>query len=72
MTVNKINLNSDIAEKNFKFFKTVDKQLISKINSANISCLYHGGQKDVVESAIKKIIKKKKRSFDRSSYFISR
>ena len=60
MTVNKINLNSDIAEKNFKFFKTVDKQLISKINSANISCLYHGGQKDVVESAIKEIIKKKK------------
>ena len=57
MTLNKINLNSDLAEQDYKFFKKVDKPLISNINSANISCLYHGGTKDVVEKAVLDCIK---------------
>ena len=52
MHLNKINLNSDIAEKDLSFFETVDMQLINKISSANLSCLYHGGSKDVVFKAL--------------------
>ena len=52
MHLNKINLNSDIAEKDLSFFDTVDMQLINKIASANLSCLYHGGSKDVVFKAL--------------------
>ena len=51
MHLNKINLNSDIAEKDLSFFDTIDMQLINKITSANLSCLYHGGSKDVVFKA---------------------
>ena len=50
--MNKINLNSDIAEKDLSFFETVDAQLINKISSANLSCLYHGGSEDVVFKAL--------------------
>ena len=50
--MNKINLNSDIAEKDLSFFETVDSQLINKISSANLSCLYHGGSEDVVFKAL--------------------
>ena len=35
-----------------KFFETVDAQLINKISSANLSCLYHGGSEDVVLKAL--------------------
>ena len=52
MHLNKINLNSDIAEKDLSFFNTIDMQLINKIASANLSCLYHGGSKDVVFKAL--------------------
>ena len=52
MLLNKINLNSDIAEKDLSFFETVDMQLVNKITSANLSCLYHGGSKDVVLKAL--------------------
>ncbi len=52
MHLNKINLNSDIAEKDLSFFETVDMRLLNKINSANLSCLYHGGSKDVVFKAL--------------------
>ena len=52
MHLNKINLNSDIAEKDLSFFDTIDMQLINKIASANLSCLYHGGSKDVVFKAL--------------------
>ena len=36
-------LDSDIAEKDHRFYESVDMQLIDKISSANISCLFHGG-----------------------------
>ena len=52
MHLNKINLNSDIAEKDLSFFDSIDMQLINKIASANLSCLYHGGSKDVVFKAL--------------------
>ena len=52
MHLNKINLNSDIAEKDLSFFETIDVQLINKISSANLSCLYHGGSEDVVFKAL--------------------
>ncbi len=52
MSVNRINFNSDLAERDWDFYETVDKKLISKINSANISCLYHGGMKAVVQQAV--------------------
>ena len=52
MHLNKINLNSDIAEKDLSFFETVDALLINKISSANLSCLYHGGSEDVVFKAL--------------------
>ena len=52
MTVNKINLNSDFAERNIEFFQTVDMPLMANINSANISCLYHGGLEKVVQKAV--------------------
>jgi len=52
MSVNRINFNSDLAERDWDFYETVDKKLISKINSANIPCLYHGGMKAVVQQAV--------------------
>ena len=52
MHLNKINLNSDIAENDLSFFDTIDMQLINKIASANLSCLYHGGSEDVVFKAL--------------------
>ena len=52
MSVNRINFNSDLAERDWDFYETVDKKLISKINSANISCLYHGGMEAVVQQAV--------------------
>ena len=58
MTLNKINLNSDLAEHDFQFYLKVDKPIILNINSANISCLYHGGRKEVVEEAIIECIRK--------------
>tara|TARA_Y100000996_G_C22552605_1_gene654316 strand:- start:1666 stop:2442 length:777 start_codon:yes stop_codon:yes gene_type:complete len=57
MTVNKINLNSDIAEHDFQFYQAVDKPLIASISSANLSCLFHGGQREVVENAVIECIK---------------
>ena len=51
MSVNKINFNSDLAERDFSFYQSVDLPLISKINSANIGCLYHGGVEGVVQKA---------------------
>ena len=52
MHLNKINLNSDIAEKDLNFYEAVDSQLINKISSANLSCLFHGGSKEVVFKAL--------------------
>ena len=52
MSVNKINFNSDLGEQDEIFFNKVDKPLIAQINSANISCLFHGGYHDVVEKAV--------------------
>ena len=52
MHLNKINFNSDIAEKDHSFYESVDMQLIDKISSANISCLFHGGSKEVVSKAL--------------------
>ena len=51
MSVNKINFNSDIAERDLSFYQLVDLPLISHINSANIGCLYHGGIKEVIKKA---------------------
>ena len=51
MSVNKINFNSDLAERDFSFYQSVDLPLISKINSANIGCIYHGGVEGVVQKA---------------------
>ena len=51
MTVNKINFNSDLAERDLSFYQSVDLPLISHINSANIGCLYHGGTEEVVQKA---------------------
>ena len=51
MSVNKINFNSDLAERDFSFYQSVDLPLIFKINSANIGCLYHGGAEEVVQKA---------------------
>ncbi len=51
MSVNKINFNSDLAERDLSFYQSVDLPLISKINSANIGCLYHGGVEEVVQKA---------------------
>tara|TARA_B100000900_G_scaffold203429_1_gene172514 strand:+ start:4460 stop:5230 length:771 start_codon:yes stop_codon:yes gene_type:complete len=51
MSVNKINFNSDIAERDLSFYHSVDLPLISQISSANIGCLYHGGEKEVVQKA---------------------
>ena len=52
MSVNRINFNSDLAERDWDFYEKVDKKLIGKINSANISCLYHGGMEAVVQAAV--------------------
>ena len=43
MHLNKINLNSDIAEKDLSFFETVDAQLINKISSAIFAVYIKGG-----------------------------
>ena len=51
MTVNKINFNSDLAERDLSFYQSVDLPLITQINSANIGCLYHGGVEEVVQKA---------------------
>ena len=51
MSVNKINFNSDLAERDFSFYQSVDLPLIAQINSANIGCLYHGGVEEVVQKA---------------------
>ena len=52
MHLNKINFNSDIAEKDHSFYESVDMQLIDRISSANISCLFHGGSNEVVSKAL--------------------
>ena len=52
MSVNKINFNSDLGEQDENFFTNIDRPLIKQINSANISCLFHGGYPDVVQKAI--------------------
>ena len=51
MSVNKINFNSDLSERDLSFYQSVDLPLISQINSANIGCLYHGGEEEVVKKA---------------------
>ena len=51
MSVNKINFNSDLAERDLSFYQSVDLPLIAQINSANIGCLYHGGAEEVVQKA---------------------
>ena len=51
MSVNKINFNSDLAERDLSFYQSVDLPLITQINSANIGCLYHGGVEEVVQKA---------------------
>ena len=53
MSVNKINFNSDIGEQDREFFEDIDQFLIPQINSANVSCLFHGGYKDVVLDVLK-------------------
>ena len=53
MAVNKINFNSDLAERDLSFYQSVDLPLISHINSANIGCLYHGGLEEVIQKATK-------------------
>ncbi len=58
MSVNKINFNSDLAERDLSFYQLVDLPLISKINSANIGCLYHGGLEVVVQKATKECFHK--------------
>ena len=52
MTVNKINFNSDLGEQDEFFFNKVDKPLLKQINSANVSCLFHGGYHDVVKKVV--------------------
>ena len=53
MSVNKINFNSDLGEQDRDFFEGIDQFLIPQINSANVSCLFHGGYKDVVLDVLK-------------------
>ena len=53
MSVNKINFNSDLGEQDRTFFEDTDHFLITQINSANVSCLFHGGHKDVVLDVLK-------------------
>ena len=53
MSVNKINFNSDLGEQDRAFFEDIDQFLISQIDSANVSCLFHGGHKDVVLDVLK-------------------
>ena len=53
MSVNKINFNSDLGEQDREFFEDIDQFLIPQINSANVSCLFHGGYKDVVLDVLK-------------------
>ena len=54
MSVNKINFNSDLAERDLSFYQSVDLPLIAQIDSANIGCLYHGGVEEVVRKATQK------------------
>ena len=58
MSVNKINFNSDLGEQDRDFFEDIDQFLIPQINSANVSCLFHGGYKDVVLDVLKSCKKK--------------
>ncbi len=51
MSVNKINFNSDLAERDLSFYQAIDLPLISHIDSANIGCLYHGGIEEVIKKA---------------------
>ena len=53
MSVNKINFNSDLGEQDRAFFEDIDQFLISQIDSANVSCLFHGGYKNVVLDVLK-------------------
>ena len=49
-----INLNCDLGEKSIHYDGRNDNDLIKIINSANIACGYHAGNKDIIEATIRK------------------
>lgn len=69
MSVNKINLNSDLGEHDTQFLTEIDIPIIRKINSANVSCLFHGGDKDIVEQAVFECQKQKVSIGAHTSFF---
>ena len=47
------NLNSDLGEKSFHYDGKNDRALMKKINTANIACGFHAGDKETMTSTIK-------------------
>jgi len=52
-----INLNCDLGEKSIHYDGKNDNKIIKLINSANIACGYHAGNKDIMDITIKEAIK---------------
>ena len=48
-----INLNCDLGEKSIQYDGRNDLRLLKIINSANISCGYHAGNKEIIDLTIK-------------------
>ena len=47
------NLNSDLGEKSFHYDGRNDRALMQKINTANIACGFHAGDKETMNTTIK-------------------
>ena len=52
-----INLNCDLGEKSIHYDGKNDEKLLKLVNSANIACGYHAGDKDTINRTIKSAIK---------------
>ena len=48
-----VNLNCDLGEKSEHYDGVNDSSLMELINTANIACGYHAGNKDVIDKTIK-------------------
>ena len=48
-----LNLNCDLGEKSKHFDGKNDPKLLKIINTANIACGYHAGNKKIIEETIK-------------------
>ena len=54
-----INLNCDLGEKSSHYNGVNDNKLLKIINSINLACGYHAGNKTIINKSIKEAIKNK-------------